>query len=208
MRYKFRTFRSNRWRGFSLCPHYTHIVPGLPSCPLQPDRGLWTVRSVVLSTLSRTIKSKAKMHSRCLGLAFFFVFPVLPGRRRTLNLQTHCLAGITRNCLSRYAFTPANSAVSRLQLRAILVWSLACLAKMSCHVFTAQLAFSLCGGFVSGVSQHGHRFAITLGCPVALARPQRLGRRASLGSSTVLRHCVQYVLQLLDGLQALASLPN
>ncbi len=83
-------------------------------------------------------------------LPFFFVFD-LPGRRRTLNLQTYCLAGVACRCVA----TPAESTTvghPRVGLAC-------CLAR--CHVMSSRLsfsAFSLCGllGCPSR-SQHGHR---------------------------------------------------
>ncbi len=74
------------------------------------------------------------MHSRLLGLAFFFVFSF--ARSPTdAKPQTHCLAGVA--CGVRIA---TRSAVS-LQLQAILTCRSCMRLQMSCiDVFTAQLA--------------------------------------------------------------------
>ncbi len=82
---------------------------------------------------------------------------------------------------------------------------LACLADV---IFTAQLAFSLCGLTWLRPSRPlatWSPLAITL-VVGALARPQT--RQASLGSSAAVASLRPIRPQLLDGLQALASLPS
>ncbi len=101
--YKFQNIQVEpRWRGFSLCPHYT-ISFGFAKLSRQQrlDRGpSGRFRSVGLPTLSKTIK-KQRLNARGARPCLFFVF--ICSRRRTLNLQTHCLTGVARRGVRRYA---------------------------------------------------------------------------------------------------------
>ncbi len=98
----------------------------------------------------------------------FLLSLILPGRRRTLNLQTITCGRCPQ--ASRYA-----PAVSSQPGHLV---GLACLARCVMHVFTARLAFSLCGlpffdfSVQVVLSQHGGHRLHNPGCPVALARPQ------------------------------------
>lgn len=115
--------------------------------------GLWTFPPSVCRPYQRQSKSKAKC-TRGARPCLFLLSLILPGRRRTINLQTHCLAGVARRGVRR-----ATRSAMGLQLRAIIMQVLHTLQDVM-HVFTAQLAFSLCGllGFVHIVlGQHGHR---------------------------------------------------
>ncbi len=79
-----------------------------------------------------------------LGLAFLLSL-ILPGRRRTLNLPDALPAGVARGKV-RPLPQGESTTVGHLV-------GLACLARCQVHVFTAQLAFSLCSllGFVQVV---------------------------------------------------------
>lgn len=115
--------------------------------------GLWTLSPSVCRPYQRQSKSKAK-YTRGARPCLFLLSLILPGRRRTLYLQTHRLAGVARRGVRR-----ATRSAMGLQLRAIIMQVLHTLQDVI-HVFTAQLAFSLCGllGFVHIVlGQHGHR---------------------------------------------------
>ena len=119
----------------------------------QRTAGLWTVHSVGLRPYQRQSKSKAKC-TRGARPCLFLLSLIFQVCRRTLNLQTHCLAGVARRGVRR----ATRSAVSLL-LPAIIMQVLHALQDVM-HVFTAQLAFSFCGllGFVHIVlGQHGHR---------------------------------------------------
>lgn len=101
----------------------------------------------------RQSKSKAKC-TRGARPCLFLLSLICQVCRRTLYLQTHCLAGVARRGVRR-----ATRSAMGLQLRAIIMQVLHTLQDVM-HVFTAQLAFSLCGllGFVHIVlGQHGHR---------------------------------------------------
>ncbi len=89
-----------------------------------------------------------------------------------------------------------------LQLRVHPRVGLACLAE-DVYVFTAQLAFSLCGllGFVQVVTlATWSPLAITLGCPVALTRPQTR-QKLLLAPQPRIASLRPATSQLLDGLQ-------
>ncbi len=75
LRYKFRIFRSNLLAGFSLCPHYT-ISFGFQAVLKKLD----CISIALLCRFARLRQScSAKCNSRCFGLAFLFVFLILPG---------------------------------------------------------------------------------------------------------------------------------
>ncbi len=118
------------------------------------------------------------MHSRCSALPFSLslIFAVADEDAKPLRRALRALpAGV---CVALRP-TPLS-----LQLRAILVWVLACLAR--CHArLLAQLALSLCGllGFVQSSSPTWSPLAITLGFVPLLLLVLRLDK-ASLGSST------------------------
>lgn len=115
--------------------------------------GLWTFPPSVCRPYQRQSKSKAKC-TRGARPCLFLLSLICQVCRRTLDLQTHCLAGVARRGVRR-----ATRSAMGLQLRAIIMQVLHTLQDVM-HVFTAQLAFSLCGllGFVHIVlGQHGHR---------------------------------------------------
>ncbi len=136
------------------------------------------------------------MHSRC--STPFSLSLILPGRRRTLkSLERIALRALPAGVC--YALRCESTTAGHLVLM-----SLACLAKMSCTSsrLNAPLVSAVSRLRQVVLSQHGHRFAITLGCPVA--RPQTrqkllLAPQPRIASLRPIR------LQLLDGLQALAS---
>ncbi len=146
------------------------------------------------------------MHSRCSAFAFvFFDFARSPTDAKPPDacLRALVCVGATRSGL-------------QLQLRAILRVGLACLARASARLLTAQLAFSPCGSWLRPsrplATWPALPLAITgrvvLWCCscsssdstklLGLLNPLFLG--AWLASNTS--------FQLLDGLQALAFLPN
>lgn len=116
--------------------------------------GLWTVPFRRFADLIKD-NQKARLNAlTCVRPCLFLLSLILPGRRRTLYLQTHCLAGVARRGVRR-----ATRSAMNLLLPAIIMQVLHALHDVM-HVFTAQLAFSLCGllGFVHIVfGQHGHR---------------------------------------------------
>ncbi len=176
----FRTFRSNPFGGFSYVP----IIPYRSGFAVvrQLDRGL-LICSVpsVCTTLSKD--NRAAKCTRGARPCLFFLSLILPGRRRTLNLQTQLLRALLPRCVLRYALRePTPRADPRRS----------CMPCKIMHVFTAQLAFSLCGllGFCPVVpSQHGHRFAQSW---LSRCSAQSLDSTKLLGSSTLYYHCVQY----------------
>ncbi len=135
------------------------------------------------------------MHSRC-SSAPFLVFDFA---RSPTDQASDALP-----CGPQGVRRATRSAVS-LQLRAILVWSLACLADVM-HVFTAQLAFSLCGPWLR------QNRPLATWSPLAIT----LGRRCSCSSSDSTKllkpqpriASLRHASSVLDGLQALASLPR
>ncbi len=117
-------------RVFLYVPTLYHIsFRVLPSCPLQLERG---PLDGSVPSLRATIKDNQKQGLEnalavCSAL-LFFVFLILPGRRRTLNLQTRALRRVAR----RGVCVALRARCGLPQLRAILdVWGLACLAR--CH---------------------------------------------------------------------------
>ena len=121
--------------------------------PVRLTTGLWTFPPSVCRPYQRQSKSKAKC-TRGARPCLFLLSLICQVCRRTLYLQTHCLAGVARRGVRR-----ATRSAMGLQLRAIIMQVLHTLQDVM-HVFTAQLAFSLCGllGFVHIVlGQHGHR---------------------------------------------------
>ncbi len=121
--------------------------------------------------------------------ALFFFVLILPGRRRTLNLQM--IVGCPG--VSRYALR------CERQLRAILV-VMGCLGDVM-HVFMATsspLVSAVSLASSSHPPAHGHRFCTTL---VVLLLCSSF--KAFSAPQLVLRHCVQYVQ--LRFIQALAS---
>jgi hypothetical protein len=102
--------------------------------------GLWTFPPSVCRPYQRQSKSKAKC-TRGARPCLFLLSLILPGRRRTLNLQTHCLAGVARGGVRR----ATRSAVGLL-LPAIIMQVLQT-SKNFVHVFACQL---VCLGLVLG----------------------------------------------------------
>ena len=105
--------------------------------------GLWTFPPSVCRPYQRQSKSKAKC-TRGARPCLFLLSLICQVCRRTLNLQTHCLAGVARRGVRR-----ATRSAMNLLLPAIIMQVLHALQDVM-HVFTAQLAFGFCGllGFV------------------------------------------------------------
>ncbi len=184
--------------GFSLCPHYAPYrwVYKLSRCLTAGPSGRF--RSVgFVPTLSKTIV--LAVHFAVLGLAFFLFCLDFASRRR--QLRTYCF----RRCLQVCRAT--RSAAVSLQLYTFV--GLACLAR--CHARSRPSArlWSLSPGFRPVVpSQTWSPLAITSEASLLLLLALD-STKLLLLLNPVLRHwCPIRPLQLLDGLQALASLPN
>ena len=133
--------------------HIVRILPIFFNRSRPVDHGPLDVPAVGCRPYQRQSKSKAKC-TRGARPCLFLLSLILPGRRRTLNLQTHCLAGVARRGVRR-----ATRSAMGLLLPAIIMQVLQT-SKNFVHVFACQLAFSFCGflGFVHIVlGQHGHR---------------------------------------------------
>ena len=122
--------------------------------PVRLTTGLWTVPFRRFADLIKD-NQKARLNAlTCVRPCLFLLSLICQVCRRTLYLQTHCLAGVARRGVRR-----ATRSAMNLLLPAIIMQVLHALQDVM-HVFTAQLAFSLCGllGFVHIVlGQHGHR---------------------------------------------------
>ncbi len=118
-----------------LCCPIIYICSGFAKQPLQLDRGPLDGSVPSVCRPYRVIKKQIQMHSRCSAPILFFVFD-FASRRRTLASRRICLAGVARRvCV---ATRSAESGTGHPRV------GLACLAEDVMHVFTAQLAFSLC----------------------------------------------------------------
>ncbi len=178
-----------------------HNRSGFASCPLNLTAGLWTVP---FRRFCRSYQERRQSKKQAASLRFqrrlFFVFD-FARYRRTLNLRRIAL-GVAAELSSRYTLRCS------LQLGHPRV-GLACTDVM--HVFTAQLAFSLCGllGFVKS-SSHATTWsplAITLaGFVPLLLLVLRLDKSAITEPQP---YCVIASIrpQLLDGLRALCFCP-
>ncbi len=140
--------------GFSLCP----IIPyrsGFCQLSRQLDRGpLDSSVPSVCRPYQRQIKSR--LNALAVLKPCLFLSLILPGRRWTLNLQTFALPlpGVARRGVRRL---PPRSAVIYNAGPSSCRSCMPC--KMSCYVFTLQLAFSLRSPWLrpSRPPQHGHR---------------------------------------------------
>ncbi len=142
MRYKgFRTFRFEPVGArFSLY----YIIPyrlGLPNCPASSPRASGRSVPSVCRPYQRQSKARLQIHSRCSALPFL-VFEIFA--RWTLNLQTHCAAGVARGCASRYAL--------RCRIQRGPSSCKSCMPCKMSYVFTAQLLSLLLLGYVRVVS--------------------------------------------------------
>ncbi len=138
------------------------------------------------------------MHS-CSALPFSQRNLWLPGRRRTLNLQTHC-----RPCGRCPQGVRRAARSAGLQLRAILVPGLACLADVM-RLHGSARRFSLTAISLA-TSKSSSRNMVTACnnsgiCPVALARPPD-STKLLLAPQPRIASLPSARPQLLDGLQA------
>ncbi len=173
----FRTLRvRTRWFFF-----YVPIIPyrsGFAKLSHQRPRASGPVRSSVADMYQ---DNQARLMPLAVLDAFFFVFDFMsPTDAKPPDALRYgrCPQGV------RIALrAPAESTTAGHPL------TCRCMpCKMSC-IFTAQLAFGLCGllGFVSRPHQRDYHF-VTLGCPLLLLVLRN--STASLGSSAHVRHCV------------------
>ncbi len=185
------------YAGFSLCPPLYHIVRFA-----KLSHSLTAAFDGSVRRFADLIKdNRAAQILRCLGLLPFLLSLILPGRRRTLNLQTlvfagRCLVGVSRyapRCESTTAGHPRRS----------------CMPCKTSRIVHGSARLSVCGLLASSKSSFRatwrHRFHNSR-LSLLLLLVLRLDK-AFLASSTP--YCViASTSSVADGLQALASSPN